>query len=174
MAFNKKLILSFILLILTACASSTKNIKKNQKLESNQGIVVTKINSNWTGYNNPLATDLEFLFTHEESNKKSSKFVLSKENDLKVVALAAGNYQWLRIRFGNYYMDLEGGFTIEPGQITYIGDIYSHLDLNLFSMSGTSRVTNESEQIMNDLKDNYPMLLERHIFTTNLSTLKQM
>ncbi len=161
-------------MLLTACANTTKNVKVNQELETNQGIVVTKIKSNWTGYKNPLATDLEFLFIHEESNANSSKFVLSKENDLKVVALEAGNYQWLRIRFGNYYMELEGSFTIKPGQVTYIGDIYSHLNLNLFSMSGTTEVSDETKQIINDLKGQFPKLLEKHNVVTELSSLKQL
>ncbi|KAA1164740.1 MULTISPECIES: hypothetical protein [Pseudoalteromonas] len=173
MKFNQKILLCISFLFLTACASTTKNIKADQGLESNQGIVVTKIHSNWDGYNNPLLADLEFIFTQTDGKKKDSKFVLSKADDLKVVALPAGEYKWFRILFGNYYMDLSGGFTIKPNEITYIGDIHSQLDLGMFSMSGESRISNESEQIKNDLEVHFPKLLEKHKFTTKLSTLQQ-
>lgn len=69
-------------------------------------------------------------------------------------------------------MDLDGGFTIKPNEITYIGDIHSQLDLGMFSMSGESRVTNESEQIQSDLKAQFPKFLEKHKFTVELSTLQ--
>ncbi|WDE02477.1 hypothetical protein [Thalassomonas actiniarum] len=174
MMFKQKLVLSLAFLFLSACASSTKNIKVGQGLETNQGIVVTKIHSNWDGYNNPLLADLEFIFSQKEGKKKGYKFVLTKADDLKVVALPAGDYQWFRILFGNYYMELEGGFTIKSNEITYIGDIYSQLNLGMFSMSGETRVTDESAQIKNDLQAHFPKLLEIHKITTDLTLLKQM
>lgn len=68
----------YFLSFLSACASTTKNIKADQNLAINQGIVVTKIHSNWEGYNNPLLADLEFIFTQVDGKKKIQSLYLVK------------------------------------------------------------------------------------------------
>ncbi|PCJ31919.1 MAG: hypothetical protein COA90_04680 [Gammaproteobacteria bacterium] len=171
--FKRIIAVVLLLLFLTACVSNTKNISDTHELISSQGLVVTKIHSNWQGYDNPLLADLEFTFVQEQGDKTYSKFVLSKANDLKVVALPEGNYMWLKIVFGNYYMDLTGGFTVGANQITYIGDINSQLDLSLFSMSGETKISDETSQIKDDLQLNYPTILDKYGFKTNLTNLEQ-
>jgi hypothetical protein len=176
MMFNKKPFVYISLLLLTACMSTTKNIKPDQNLETNQGIVVTKIHSNWDSYKNPLLATLEYAFTHSENKQKGYRLVLSKADDLKVVVLPAGDYNWFRINFGRYYMNLSGSFSVKANEINYIGDIYSQLDVPMFSLSGVSgesKITDETEQIKIELKEHFPDLLEQHKFNTALATLQQ-
>lgn len=173
MKFIQSSILGLTLLFLTACANTTKNISVEKQLENNQGIVVTKIHSNWDGYDNPLLADLEFVFSQKEGKKKDFKFVLSRADDLKVVALPAGEYQWSRILFGNYYTNLSGGFTIKSGEINYIGNIHSQLDLGMLSMSGSTIISDQSEAIKSELKAQFPNIVEKHRFNRSLTNLKQ-
>jgi len=144
-------------IVLSGCAVATKNISDGQPLSPDQGIIVTKIHSNWESYNFFRAR-LGFYFRKVGSDLSTDVLILTQADDLKVISLPKGEYRWSHIGIGNRYLMLDGlkGFKVEAGKITYIGDIYSELDLDVYWVN--TKVQSEFESIKSDLERQYPEL----------------
>lgn len=172
MNFLKFKSLIFILILLSGCVGSTVNIKKDQALTPQQGIVVTRLISNWEGYKNPLLAKLEFVFGKAESSLNSGKFMMNQKSDLKVVTLPAGKYSWSQLGFGNRSLSLNGDFTVKAGTITYIGDINSELTLGAFSAGVNIKVTSDLNSLKQQLKEKYPQQFLKYPLAFNKTNLK--
>lgn len=173
MNYKNFLLLALLSLGLTGCVSAPKNMSAGQALTAGEGIVVTKLRSNWTGYDNPLLANIEFIFGKAGSNVNSGKFVMTKANDLKVISLPAGDYRWSHLSFGNRHLDFNriDGFKIEAGKIVYIGDLNSVLELGAFSATGRFWVTNDVKNIKDEMKIHYPELIKKYPFVEKVTRL---
>ncbi len=174
--YIKIIVLAIFVLVVSGCATTTTNISDEQSLANNQGLVVTKFHIQWQDKKSSLVGDLEFYFKKEGSEAVDASFVMSKPQDLKVVALPPGRYHWYKVLIGDYYMDLDEseGFTVKTGQITYIGDIYSSFDQQQFSLSGESSVSNNSEMIKNELQQSHPRLMSKYEFATQITNINSI
>ncbi|MCJ8274486.1 MAG: hypothetical protein MJK04_34450 [Psychrosphaera sp.] len=174
--YIKIMTLAVSALIVSGCATTTTNISDGQNLVNNEGLVVTKFHTQWQSKKGSYANYLEFYFKKEGVDAVDASFVMSKAQDLKVVALPPGRYHWYKVLIGDYFMNLDenDGFTVKSGQITYIGDIYSSFGQQQFSLSGEASVSNNAEMIKNELQQSHPRLMSKYEFATQITNINSI
>lgn len=173
MRLYKSFLVLLVSFLLSACVASSTNVKGDKALAPTEGVVVTRLVSNWKGYNNPLLAKVEFFFFGKStSGLNKNSLSLDRANDLKVVSLPAGSYLWSHLGFGNRHLQMSGGFEVKPGTITYIGDINSQLSLGAFSAGAKINVENKASDIKKILQKEYPELLSKYPLVTDITDLK--
>ncbi|MBI3560837.1 MAG: hypothetical protein HY080_03885 [Gammaproteobacteria bacterium] len=108
--------------MLSGCLAAG-NISDTAAVDQKHGVLVTAVHSNYEGYKNILTPDLRFRFRPEGgSNFSRIELVLSEADELKVISLPIGKYQWESLMIGNSYLllDKTKGFEIQPNKVTYI------------------------------------------------------
>ena len=132
-----KIIRIFTLVLLSlsvfGCGPIPQVVKSGDTLNESEGIVVTQLRSNWEGYKNPLLTKLGYFFGKSDSSINSGNFFMDRADDIKIVSLPAGDYEWSHLSFGNRRLNFsaEDGFTVIPQKIVYIGSLNAELELSL-------------------------------------------
>lgn len=147
------IILTSLWLISVLSFGGTKNIKDTDELEKNEGILLSNVSSN--------DNDIFILFESNENTTAESE-ILEINNELKVVPLAAGEYQIFEVRKNNNYARFRRlyNFTIEKNKITYIGDIgVKSTDEKVNAM-----VFDKSNKVKTMLEKQYPNIYKKYEF----------
>ena len=99
---------------------------------------------------------------------------MTRADDLKIIALPAGNYKWSHLSFGTRYINFDPsyGFKVTAGTITYIGDLNTELEVGVFSAAAKFRVTNDSKNIKEEINKDYPKLIEKYPFIEQMTVLR--
>jgi hypothetical protein len=164
------------LLFLAGCAS-TPRLAPTEAIHADEGVIVTTLHTNWPHFNNPLFGSLTLSFISEENDKSAVKtFSPDKSPDFRVMKLKAGRYKWRRVTFAtDRYAQLseQTGFEVQPGKITYIGDIHITVP-ETWHRFGTVeiRVNNAAETSREVLSSQYPALSQRFGFETKLTDIR--
>jgi hypothetical protein len=174
MTLLQKIFISILTISLCSCSNVQKNITDFNAISKNNGILVTTLKSNWKGHSNPLLAKIEYCFGDVTIKQSANYLRQTKENELKVISLPPGNYIWKFIKFGNYTntLDWNHAFSIKKGEITYIGDIETKLNLKLLSMTGDTKVIDNSKNIKNKLNNLDQNLLKQHKLSIQITQIK--
>jgi hypothetical protein len=155
---GKASLLIIIVYFLSGCA--TQNISKGASIDDEKGILVTRIHSN------VIVTVVVSV------DKTEVPIVMLKAHppeELKVVAINAGDacFDWLERIYSspnlpNVY------FTIKPGTITYVGDLF--IDWHGGAINGNAYVTiqDKEAETVHEARIKFPWLFEKFPYRKNL------
>ena len=149
-----------ILTILSGCVT-TQQVKDTEALNTDEGILLVGLHTNWEGYDNPLLATLYLLYNGvDDSSLGYGKLAFEGKQHILAAKLPAKNYYFYQLSFGNRSADIQEGsnFTIFPGKITYIGSVDAELNLGLFSASVILQVEDNLDEAEKYLRNNYPKL----------------
>lgn len=157
---------------LSGCGIAQKNIKDDIEVKENNGILLTTLHSNYTGYESFFHTNLNIIYQKEGDSIITKKLGMNQADDLKIIELPAGRYYWRSLNIEGFYFDLNGFFNINSNSITYIGDIYIYLEKKKSNFIGTAiygpqitanmLVKDNKDETMVKLKELYPKLLNTY------------
>jgi len=153
---QKRIGVLLIVLFLSGCVSKLKTIKndKDVHLEQGQGYLLMAINTN---------VSLTKLYV-----SGTQRFTLSKE-DLKrgtnyiLVNLPAGEYEFNKAHFYNYYFSISDSdhdwqFKIKPNIISYIGDL--NIETEWWGRRSYMELVNNSSIALEFLETKFPNILK--------------
>lgn len=157
---------SLILIIILAAGCATSNIAKESRINDRDGVLITKVHSN---------AKMLKVFVSDEDGKSYVAELFPPEDAVKVISVKSGKGCFGRlVRYGlvfNYYHGLKPHyFNIEPGAITYVGDVYVNWIGTDIIGGGSAQVhiiDNEDETVGQARKE-YPWLFERFQYRKNL------
>lgn len=166
------LILIFGLMV-GCSATLLTNIKDGQKINDDEGVVVTRLHEIYKGTS--ILNNVVYTFHYNGRPRNRYQMVMSKRDELKVISLPAGHYEWERMYDGGFFADVSNnpGFDVKAGKITYIGDIYS---VSIFTKEQFYKkiiVRNERDSIVSELDLYYPEMIEMHNVFTHLTSFKR-
>jgi hypothetical protein len=187
----KKTILKLIIfLILSAFAFNccSKNISKNTtSLSPKKGILITKFHSNIDTISVFIARDPKDIFQlkvtelrdwktvkyfekdpNDISGAKTTKFKVIKDS-LKVIPFKGGKAYISKVHQGKYggFIELEPYyFYIEPGAVTYIGDLC--IDWYIDGSFAQIRIIDNEEETIAEAKQKYPWVFEKYLYKKSI------
>lgn len=134
-----------------------------QNLESDKGIVLFNVTSENISKlelyykKNTSFSDLEGLINMNQT-------VMSK-NSYDIILVKAGNYKFSKIQRDGKFIDFpeNEGFTVEPGKITYIGDISINYEKIYFEETLNVEVSDKQDNTLNAAAEELPSIIDYEI-----------
>jgi hypothetical protein len=167
-------ILILILFIVTGCVSLPKDIEEGKEIASNEGVLVTQLDSNRIS-NKPWLSNVEIFYRKNGSRINSGKMIITRSKELKAIALPAGKYEWNQVSFAGGYSPLQGGFTIKQNEVTYIGDILVNLNLDgnfIKHWRVKITVSDSTSSIKNEMMKKHPKIFKNRKFNKEISQIQ--
>ena len=184
---TKFLILVFLTLftfLFNGCIG--RNVSKDAiDISSNKGILITKFHSNIYNIRVVISRNPKDIFnfqrielydwktevyTKKDPNNLSSSTTTELrtiKDLLKVVPLKSGKAYISRIHKGDYFVKLDPYyFNIEPGTVTYIGDLY--INWNLKGHFAQIRIIDNEDETIAEAKQKYPLVFEKYLYKKNI------
>jgi hypothetical protein len=166
-------VLVFILAacLLGGCAASTPNVSQDVALGKDEGLLITRIHTNWQ----PVGI---FIAGGDAPDSYMAK-LSGPDGELKVIPLKAGRAYFSSIvRYGhpyNYRVKLEPSyFYIAPGAVTYVGDLF--IDWKAEGGLGAGRTSvklvDKEETTVNEAKTRYPWVFKKFVYRKSSSAIK--
>ncbi|GMR07345.1 MAG: hypothetical protein BMS9Abin26_0348 [Gammaproteobacteria bacterium] len=170
--FSTYLAILIFLFLLSACVY-TSNLKDGVTLEKGYGVIVTTMYSNRAEPDSYQADRISYLFRSIKSGGSSGSITMEREQELIVVSLPAGEYNWEEILFDRYYrrFDKSSTFFVYQNTITYIGDIKTELKQGDDNIYGYYKVIDNFDVVKQQLAESYPALSKRYKFKKLLTNL---
>lgn len=157
-----------MLIVIFASGCATPNIKPGDtNLETNQGILVTRIHTNIKGGN--------ALIHHKDQAAPSAKFEQIKApKDLKVIKIESGEAQFSRIYWANLetWRKRSGYFVIKPGMINYVGDFVIEWNNKDGRLGVITLHIDREEETIKEAKSLYPNIFAKYKYRKSIPELK--
>jgi|SRR6266498_4762373 len=157
---------ALILMAYFFAGCATPNISKAAKIDEREGMLLTKVHSN---------VKMLKVFIMEEGKNNYVAEIFAPDENLRIIPIKNGKASFGRIvRYGlvlNYYSGLQPFyFDIEPGSITYVGDLFINWISTDIIGGGRAqvRIADNEEETVAEAKGQYPWLFERYRYRKNL------
>lgn len=166
--------LALIALFISACATKPLATDGSAVVAADEGLMAVRFISNWKGNDNALFEPVAFGLTLEGA-MTNEVLKMRSNDDAQLIALPAGKYSWFQTTIGDNYLrfDPDASFTIEPGQVTYVGDITLLVTLKAFSLT-TDELSVEDNQVetLSRLRTDYGALLDDYSLSVQIAELE--
>lgn len=171
----KVAVLMLTAILISAC-TTTKPLPTDgsAELAADEGLLAVRFVSNCGCNENPLMQPVAFRVSLEDAIAfKDLK--MRNNDDAQLVALPAGEYTWHQTTIGDNYLDFspDATFTINPGQVTYVGDITLLVTLNVFSLLADElSVKDNRDETLSRLRVDYGELLDNYPLSVQIANLE--
>lgn len=146
------------------CRAADQNIPDGFVVDPNAGVLVVRLRSNWPASGAAAAGGLELSYHRRAPYMDRHRLVSGAPDDVKILALTAGLYVWDEVvtPAGRWPIPAWLGFTIQPGRITYIGDLEVELDDPARPGAAAVRVFDGGDELLPRLRATHPRLFSTY------------
>ena len=160
--------------IITACSTPLTNIKPDQPLKTDQGILVVHFHPTYEGLYGSTEIPFKIIFKEAEKTLPEKHIKITSQAYLKVITLPSGEYKWSSLHLSQYHWTFseDSSFVVQAGKMIYLGDIYSHFNLWLFGIKGSIAVKDKYEDVLKILNEEYPLMVQKYGLSKSLTSMK--
>jgi hypothetical protein len=160
--------------LIMACSASLHNVKPDQSLKAEEGILVIHFHPSYEGLYGSTKLPFKIMFTSAGKTFPDKQIKITSPDYLKVIALPAGEYKWFSINLSQYSRAFseDSSFVIQAGKMHYLGDIYCHFNLWLFGVKGNILVKDKYEDVLKLLDEDYPSMVHKYVLLKSLTSMK--
>lgn len=165
--------LILMLILASGCTTAPLKTDGSESLEANEGLMAVRFISDWKGNESKWFESISFS-VHPEGATMSEVLEMRSNDDAQLIALPAGNYEFVRTAIGTNYLLLDAGgkFSVRAGEITYVGDLTINVLQKPFLLAITELVVeNNQETTMSRLREEYGELIKDYPVTAEIMTL---
>ena len=162
--------------IITGCSSTLNNIKPDQPLKMEEGILVIHFHPAYEGlYRSKEKTPIKLTIRVPGKPGNLYFMTITSPYYLKVITLPAGEYRWYQIKISGFSWRFspKSSFVVQAGKMIYLGDIYVHLKPTwALTPKGRMVVKDKYEEVLKLLNEWYPSLVKKYGLSKSLTTMK--
>lgn len=160
--------------VIMACSASLDNVKPDQSLKAEEGILVIHFHPSYEGLYGSTKLPFKIMFKGAGKTFPDKQIKITSPDYLKVIALSAGEYKWSTLHLSQYHWTFseDSRFLIKAGKMNYLGDIYCHFNLWLFGIKANILVKDKYEDVLKLLKEEYPFMVHKYILSKSLASMK--
>jgi hypothetical protein len=162
--FYPALLLSLI--FLSGCITILSNVSENTIVETDDGIIVTRIRTNVTD-------SAIYINKKGESAPAYTWDPVRPGENIRVVKIRQGDYFFGKIlHHDGYVWSKCEHFTVNPGTIHYIGDLVVEWKTDNNSILAYILTIDRETETMAEVKEQYPWLFEKYAYEKNIMKCK--
>ena len=160
--------------IITACSTPLSNIKPDQPLKTDEGILVIHFHPTYEGLYGSTEIPFKIIFKEAEKTLPDKHIKITSPDYLKVITLPAGEYKWSSLHLSQYHWTFseDSSFVVQAGKMIYLGDIYYHFNLWLFGIKGNIAVKDKYEDVLKLLNEEYQSMVQKYGLSKSLTSMK--